>query len=458
MLRLDGSLPLSTIASVAKYTELRLRNASSLLTAEAFALHEQRFLPDSQIKILCEDTYGVSLYEPSRSYVPAKIIADFDDTNIVPISYNALEKEVICVYLKDIGYLDISNESSYKVTLLPTTIYFFLSQYQRVYGAHTLLNDIPAKLLLSIVIEEAVELGAADITISSLNKGCEVYYNIRKTKVRSNRTFTQDKVKDVIKYLTIHSPMDFTTRAPKYVDVDLTPEYRGRVVISTKHKGYCLTIRLLPNNAFDSELEALNLSPNTIAFLREDMQNKESGLRLIVGSTMSGKNTTALALLHELVRSDTLKVCSVEMPVEQTLIGVEQINTETLEEFDENIKSLIHQNPDFVYITEIKDATGLSVFEITNTGKRVLSTLHSNSVADTLTRLSDITKLSYDRIVQTLHSIIYQELVRDEATDTVRPYNKYIRFTKELKYNLYGKSLGEMIKLVSDGEEGDTWM
>ena len=47
------------------------------------------------------------------------------------------------------------------------------------------------------------------------------------------------------------------------------------------------------------------------------------------------------------------------MPVEQELAGVEQINTEKIEEYEENIKSLIHQNPDFVYITEIRDVTGL---------------------------------------------------------------------------------------------------
>ena len=145
------------------------------------------------------------------------------------------------------------------------------------------------------------------------------------------------------------------------------------------------------------------MTSTTVDWLEKNFLSKETGLRLIVGATMSGKNTTALSLLKEVADKNKYKIISVEMPVEQELAGVEQINTEKIEEYEENIKSLIHQNPDFVYITEIRDVTGLSTIQITNTGKRVLSTLHANSVEDTISRLVDITKLSTDRIIQTLH-------------------------------------------------------
>ena len=92
---------------------------------------------------------------------------------------------------------------------------------------------------------------------------------------------------------------------------------------------------------------------------------------------------------------------------------------------------------------------------VANTAKCVLSSLHANSVADAIPRLMDITGLSIDRIIQVLSSIIYQELRRDEETDTVKPYNRYIRFTQDLKEELYNKSLGEVIKIVHSREEGD---
>ena len=79
-------------------------------------------------------------------------------------------------------------------------------------------------------------------------------------------------------------------------------------------------------------------------------------------------------------------------------------------------------NPDFVYITEMLDATALDTLKITNTGKCVLSTVHANSVGDTIVRLMDMTGMPQDRIIQTLHSVVYQELVRDDSKDFVYPF------------------------------------
>ena len=110
-----------------------------------------------------------------------------------------------------------------------------------------------------------------------------------------------------------------------------------------------------------------------------------------------------------------------------------------------------------MYITEIQDATGLVTVEVTNTGKCVLSTLHANSVADTISRLVDITKLDQDRVIQALHTVVYQELIRDDASDRLYPRCRYVRFTDELKYKLFGKTLGEVVKIINDNEEGDIW-
>ena len=172
---------------------------------------------------------------------------------------------------------------------------------------------------------------------------------------------------------------------------------------------------------------------------------------------MSGKNTTSLACLREITLNDNYKVVSIEMPVEQELIGVEQINCEDEEEYDLAINSLLRQNPDLVYITEIGDTTANSVMRVTNTGKRVMSTLHANSCADVIGRLIDITGLSTDRIIQTLHSVVYQELVRNEEADTISPKTKYVYFSQERKNQLYGRPYGEIITKIKQWEGGDVW-
>lgn len=453
MLNLNARLGIRDIEKVQEYTKLRLKNPGNLKMAEAIALYEQKYMNSTEILSLCEEAEGIKLYEPETNYVPEDIVACFRGSGLVPVSYIHKDRLVTCVEIPEIGG-DVSVEQ-FRIKKFPTTLPYYLAQYQFYYGSHPMLQTVPVTTVFQSIVQEAINLGAADITISTLGMSSRVYYNVRKCIVESKRVFVAEDIRNLITYLCVRSPYNWGTRTPKYVDVDLTKEYRGRVVINAKYKGFTITIRLLSNTAFGEKLSTLAITPEAQQWLRKNILDEEPGLRLIVGETMSGKNTTALALLSELTTRGKFKIVSVEMPVEQTLVGIEQINTETLQEYSENIKSLIHQNPDFVYITEIRDATGLDTLQVTNTGKRVLSTLHANSVADTVSRLVDITGLSLDRVVQSLHSVVFQKLLRDDGRDCLYPRNRYVRFDSALKSNLYGKSLGEMIRLIREKEGGD---
>lgn len=456
MLNLNGIVSVEIIHELDNYTSLRLRDKTKYVCAEALGLYELRILSDEEIYDLCCRHKGKQLVIPPTSYIPDNIITHFHGTNVVPVSYSPIRNLVTCVALDELG-IEFDPLQGYKVDVVYTTIYNFFKEYVKQYGIHPDLLDMPARQLIDGIVNEGIKLQAADITISSRGRSAAIYYIIRKKKVYSHRILTTDNIEDIIKYLCFESPMDESTNAPKYVGVSLNDYFRGRVVINHKYHGYAITIRLLPNAAFESSLEDCNLTPETIQFFRRDFMNRELGLRLLVGATMSGKNTTALACLRELTMEDTLKVVSIEMPVEQELDGVEQINCNDEEEYDLNINSLLRQNPGFVYITEIGDTTANSIMRVTNTGKRVLSTLHANSCSDVIGRLQDITGLSIDRIVQTLHSVVYQELVRDEETDTVWPKNRYIYFSKERKAKLYGKNYGETILMLQGWEGGDVW-
>lgn len=457
MLNLNSYLTADKTLDIYEYTDLRFSNKKDFTTPEALALYEQRYMPVEKIKELCEKAYGCELFEPIVSFVPNKIVESFRGSGSVPVTYQPMKKILTVVYLPEIKHIEVEL-SEHEVHYLPTTIYYYLKHYQELYGTHSCMKEIPAKMLFDFIVKEATELRAADMTISNFQNATIVYYNCRKSRVDSNFLFSRDTITELIKFLTLKSPMTFDNRNPKAVDVDLNEEYRGRVLINHKFGGYTITIRLLPRSAFYTNVTDLNLTKETIDWLLENFMDSEKGLRLIVGETMSGKNTVALSLLKKLVETNRYKVVSVEMPVEQYLLGIEQINCTTVDEYVANIRSLIRMNPDFVYITEIQDATGLATMQVANTGKNVLSTLHANSVSDAITRLMDITGLTVDRVIQSLHSIVYQELVRDDKRDLVIPKDRYIRFTSELKYKLYGKPLGEVLKTIQDYEEGDVWI
>ena len=457
MLNLDGILSIDKVRDIAEYTDLRFEDRMKLTTPEALALHELRFLPDEEIKRLCEIQYGCKLVEPLNSYVPEKVLSFYQETGCVPVAYHPMIRSITVVYVPELKHYE-KGYPDHTVEYLPTTLYYYLEKYQNCYGLHSSLRRVPVKHLFERIVSEALDIGASDITISEVNKSVITYYDVRKKKVRSNFIFDYTFMDSLLQLITIKNPLDRSSRNPKAVDIDLNKDYRGRVMINYKFGGkYTITIRVLPNKAFTTDINDLNLTPKTVEGLITNILDSRKGLRLIVGATSSGKNTTALALLRLLVKEDRYKVVSVEIPVEQELPGIEQINCSTPEEYEANIKSLIRVNPDFVYITEIQDATGLVTVEVTNTGKCVLSTLHANSVADTISRLVDITKLDQDRVIQALHTVVYQELIRDDASDRLYPRCRYVRFTDELKYKLFGKTLGEVVKIINDNEEGDIW-
>lgn len=453
MLNLAGVLNTQSVRSVHDIVNTKFKDPSIFKTPESVVLFEQNYLDRETLLRLCNEQYpDITLLEPVGNFIPKDIIDRYRGTNDVPIRFIPSKKEVEVLYVPEYQSKSV-DVSMYKVKRIPTTLHYYISTYVKHYGDFCELQRIPGKAALNMIIEEAIKEDVPDLTISNEESRVIVYYNKKKRKVMGNNIFPGYIMEDIIKVLTIKSPMDSDYgRMAKYTEYQIDDEYRARVVINRNIYGYVLSIRLFSNSQFNKSLEDININEEVIRFIRDASINKSNGLRLIVGETMSGKNTTALAMLREIVDEGTSKVVSIEMPVEQHIKGVEQIDTEYISEYVSNITSLIHQNPDFVYITETKDETAQAVLNIANTGKRVLTTLHSNSIADTISRITDITNLTSNRVIQVLHSIIHQELVN--INDELYPCTKYVYFDEAFKQELYDKPFGEVIRLIKERERG----
>lgn len=454
MLNLEGILNHIDIHTVSECTTLRFKDKLRFKTPEAFILHEQGILPDDQIKALCEKVYGFTLEEPKESYVPEEIIGKFEGSNLVPVRYSPMSKKIVAVDLAEQRTLNVEIPN-HTIDVKHTTIYYYFEHYQKCYGNPPPLLEVPVKVLFEGIVTSAINMDASEFTISNEGQSSIVYYRVRKRKVESKKIYPKEFSEEVIKLVTLRSPMDMSSRKAKDVDYDINKEYRGRVNIQPKLGGFLITVRLLPNKSFNTSLEDWNLTPTTIEWLRDVVLSDEPGLRIIVGETESGKNTTALSLLMEIAANRNKKIISIGMPIEQRLQGVEQVTVDSEEELADAVHALVRQNPDIVYITEIRDTIALPIIQVANTGKWVLTTLHANSVADTISRLVDISGLSQDRVIQSIHSICWQKLVRDEEKDKLYPIDRFVCFTDEVKYKLYGRPIGEVFKVISDIEEGD---
>lgn len=458
MISLQGLLTATELQNVRDKTKLIFADSSLFQTAESVVVHEQNMLSDEQLLQACSDEYGVKLFTPRREYIPRAVLDKVKGMNVVPISYNA------AAGVMDVGIIpDLQPKArsvgtvTFKFVKVP--IYYYVDMYTDYYGRPDFIMELPAKDYLDFIFSEAVSLKASDITIfNASGNRAEVIYNVRKRLVHSRRKLDGSLVKSLAHTLATSGSSEFdeASEDPRFFSIRVDMHNRGRVVVNKVYHGWCITIRVLPDDYLETSLEDLNIKPNTCEFIRRYVLSEEKGLRLFIGETMSGKNTTILSALMELVALDKHKIVSVESPVEILVDGIIQINADTEDAFAKNADSLLRQNPDIVYFTEITEKTAYSILKQANTSKAVFSSVHANSIADVISRLMDITGVDSDRVVQTLQSCVYQVLKRDDERDRIYPENRCIHFDDELKSRLYGKPLYEKHAILKEVE--DSWI
>lgn len=454
MRSLSGHLTATNLNLVDEKTSLIFKDRTQFVTPEALLIHQQRLLDDDVLLDLCNEEYGLILNTPRVDYISKEILEKFREYPVVVIRYVASTSTVYLGVMPEFDKVEIFTDR-YKVKLCRVPIYYYVHYRTVQFGTPDFIMELPVTDIWDFIIQEALTLGAADITLTTTRKGAEVYYNVRKKKVHSRRTLSKDSVSSIVQNLATSggATMGSLDAKPRYFGINLNRANRGRVCINKTYYGMLCTTRVLPNDLFDKTLEDLNVEPHAAAFIRKYVLSREKGLRLFIGETFSGKNTTILSALRELVLTDKYKIVSLEQPVEILVDGIEQINCETDDEFQWNADSLLRQNPDIEYFTEITARTAKSIMEQSNTGKVVFSTIHANSIADVFFRLQDVTKFPIDRLILNVHSLIYQQLERDEATDTIRPVNRCVYISDEIRAELLGKSFGEVFLYIKQLEE-----
>jgi general secretion pathway protein E len=176
--------------------------------------------------------------------------------------------------------------------------------------------------------------------------------------------------------------------------------------------GEAVVMRLLDKSAVSFDFHNLGLSEEDLKRYLAILSNP-NGIVLVTGPTGSGKTTTLYASLLHLNKIET-KIMTVEDPVEYELPGINQIQVKPQIGlgFANALRSLVRQDPDIILIGEIRD---LETAEIASqsalTGHRVLSTLHTNDAASSVTRLMDMGVADF-LIAATVRGIVAQRLVR----------------------------------------------
>ncbi|MGN6671283.1 MAG: GspE/PulE family protein [Candidatus Nucleicultricaceae bacterium] len=205
------------------------------------------------------------------------------------------------------------------------------------------------------------------------------------------------------------------TRHPQNGRASLTLHGRSidlRISMHPTLHGEDIVVRILDQKVAHKNLEELGFTPTQLSHIK-NLASHPEGMILVTGPTGSGKTTTLYGILNYLL-SSSLKIMTLEQPIEYTLPQVRQtsIHEDHGITFGDGVRSVLRQDPDVIMIGEIRDeTTSQMAFRASLTGHLVLSSLHTKDCFGSLFRLKDL-GMSLDLIGNNVLAIIAQRLVR----------------------------------------------
>ena len=286
------------------------------------------------------------------------------------------------------------------------------------------VDNSPIVLLVKQIIEGGVRQRASDIHIEALENSVRVRYRI------------DGALKQVMSYdLSILAGI--TARIKIIGGMDIAEKRKpqdGRITIMVDRREFDVRVSILPTVFGEKTVmrltskDGLTKPKSALGFDAEqekvfdNILSNPHGIILVTGPTGSGKSTTLYTSLSELNTED-VNIITVEDPVEANINGINQVqvNNKADMTFAAALRSILRQDPDIIMIGEIRDGetAGIAV-QAAITGHLVVSTLHTNSAASTITRLIDMGIESYiagDAVV----GVIAQRLVRRLCTTCKQP-------------------------------------
>lgn len=287
------------------------------------------------------------------------------------------------------------------------------------------INSSPIVQLVKSMIEQAVRQRASDIHIEPMARQVRVRYRIDGA-LYERMTYSQKLLSAIVARIKIIGGMDISEkRKPqdgRITQVVDRQEYDIRASVLPTVYGEKVVMRLTSKNALTLEKKRLGLNDAELEKFDHILQNPH-GILLVTGPTGSGKSTTLYTALSELNKED-VNIITVEDPVEANIDGINQVQVNPKADltFASALRSILRQDPDIIMIGEIRDAeTAQIAVQASITGHLVVSTLHTNSAASTVTRLADMGIESY-LIADSIVGIIAQRLVRRLCPDCKQAY------------------------------------
>jgi len=314
-------------------------------------------------------------------------------------------RDSLLVYKKDI-------EGKFKKIIqenIPKT------QVKGVIDLKKVATDIPIVKILDEIMDYAIALKSSDIHLEEMEDKMIIRFRvdgilrdiIELPKSVAPALVARIKVLASLKIDEQRLPQDGRFKyTQKFQDISL------RVSVVPTFYGENISLRLLYESARAMNLSDLGIMGNNFEIVKKNLKENK-GMILITGPTGCGKTTTLYSLIN-ILNSPTVKICTIEDPIEYGIPRLTQIqiNPKIGLTFASGLRSLLRHDPDIIMVGEIRDKeTAEIATHAALTGHLVLSTLHTMDAPSAMPRLLEMGIPSY-LATSTINLVISQRLAR----------------------------------------------
>lgn len=286
-------------------------------------------------------------------------------------------------------------------------------------------EDSPVVKTVNRIIAQAVQMGASDIHLDPQESSFFIRYRVDGI-MRTERTLPPNMHGIITARIKIMANLNVAERRlPQDGRVELEIDFRKvdiRVATLPTIHGEKVVIRVLDLGQSLADITKLAMSERNERSFRQSIEMSH-GVVLITGPTGSGKSTTLYSALSHLNKED-VNIITVEDPVEYQLEGVNQVQVNAASglTFARGLRAILRQDPNIIMLGEIRDSETAEIsVRAAMTGHLVLSTLHTNSAVNAISRLIDMGVEPF-LIASSVNCIVAQRLVRRICTHCSQPY------------------------------------
>ncbi|WP_299185860.1 type IV-A pilus assembly ATPase PilB [uncultured Psychrobacter sp.] len=278
------------------------------------------------------------------------------------------------------------------------------------------VDEAPVVKFVNKMLVDAIRMGASDLHFEPYEKSYRVRFRVDGVMEKIANPPIQLAGK-IAARLKVMSQMDISERRiPQDGRIKLKLSKNKAIDFRVNSLptlfGEKVVLRILDPSAAKLGIDALGYEPDQKEMFLEAL-HKPQGMLLITGPTGSGKTVSLYTGLN-ILNTGATNISTAEDPVEINLEGINQVNVNSKVglTFSNALKSFLRQDPDIVMVGEIRDLeTAEIAIKAAQTGHMVLSTLHTNSAPETLTRLRNMGVASFN-IATSVNLVIAQRLAR----------------------------------------------